>query len=259
MLLYPLWIARGQGRPLRFPSARAIFTELGYALVAQVLIVVALSVVLTALGSLFGEAVLPTSPVGPPQGRPPLEAVGVVVLALIAAPIVEEVFYRGMLYNAFRSRMHPLGASALSAILFGLAHLRLGVATSAQVAFVGLCLALVYEWRKTLLTPMFMHSLQNGLGLAILTWSYFHTPILGVQGVPDQVGCRVTKVVPGSAADVAGVQVGDVIVTVDEESVSNVSTIAKIVRSRVVGDRLTVHFIRSGIDHRVKAVLRAPQ
>jgi membrane protease YdiL (CAAX protease family) len=56
-------------------------------------------------------------------------AIGVILLVLIVgigAPIVEEVFYRGLLLGSLRKRGVPTGASVvLTALVFGLSHFEL--------------------------------------------------------------------------------------------------------------------------------------
>ncbi|MFN2608137.1 MAG: type II CAAX prenyl endopeptidase Rce1 family protein [Acidimicrobiales bacterium] len=54
-----------------------------------------------------------------------VDSAGFVVVALLAvvgAPIVEELFFRGVVQGAFLDRLGTVGALALQAVLFGLAH-----------------------------------------------------------------------------------------------------------------------------------------
>ena len=46
----------------------------------------------------------------------------VALLAVIGAPIVEELFFRGVLQGAFLDRLGTVGAIGVQAVLFGLAH-----------------------------------------------------------------------------------------------------------------------------------------
>ncbi len=48
--------------------------------------------------------------------------IATVVAAVIAAPIVEEIVFRGLVMRGFLSRMGPLIAIALQGVLFGVAH-----------------------------------------------------------------------------------------------------------------------------------------
>lgn len=57
-------------------------------------------------------------------------AIVLALIAVVGAPFIEELFFRGLLQRSFRSRLGLRGAVALQAGLFGLAHLNplLGVA-----------------------------------------------------------------------------------------------------------------------------------
>jgi S1-C subfamily serine protease len=121
-----------------------------------------------------------------------------------------------------------------------------------------LALALVYEWRKTLLTPILLHAAVNAVGIVFLAWSLAAdaaAPRIGVLGEARQGGCLVTVVVPGSAADAAGIQVGDVITVVYGEPVADIPGIARVIRKHQVGDAVSVEFLRGGTAHRADVVL----
>lgn len=82
------------------------------------------------------------------------------LLAVVVAPLSEEIAFRGLLYNALRQRANFPLAGLLQALVFALYHPygnqgRMGVAT------MGFAFALLYEWRKTLVAPIALHSLIN--------------------------------------------------------------------------------------------------
>lgn len=91
------------------------------------------------------------------------------VMALVAvtlAPLVEELIFRGFIFNALWKRM-PFGASAVgSGILFGLAHGQ--AAGVAPLAAGGVVLAAVYARTGSLWTSMIAHGTFNGITLALL-------------------------------------------------------------------------------------------
>ena len=75
-----------------------------------------------------------------------------------------------------------------------------GLADRAGIALIGLALALLYEWRRTLLAPILMHALVNALAMAIMAQGIAAdaaAPRLGVYGENARAGIRLTKVVPG--------------------------------------------------------------
>ena len=84
-----------------------------------------------------------------------------------------------------------------------------------MISTIGLCLALFYEWRKTLVSPVLLHSLTNGIATGTLLYTLAvsaNAPVLGIRGDLHDKGCLLTEVVPGGAAEEAGLRVGDVIV-----------------------------------------------
>lgn len=89
-----------------------------------------------------------------------------VVSVVVAAPIAEELFFRGMLFQWLRAR-GPVGvAVAGSALVFGLAHWESGNPAGAvymvvSLSSVGAYLAWVFHRRATLLAPVMMHATFN--------------------------------------------------------------------------------------------------
>jgi CAAX protease family protein len=91
-------------------------------------------------------------------------AAGFVFLACIAAPIFEELAFRGFLFNALLRYMPVWIAVFLSGALFGGAHWLPGNAgVIAPLAFVGMVLAMLYYRTNSLVTVMVAHALFNTL------------------------------------------------------------------------------------------------
>ncbi|MEA2786800.1 MAG: protease family protein [Candidatus Eremiobacteraeota bacterium] len=92
-----------------------------------------------------------------------------VFFACIAAPFVEELTFRGFIFNALR-RYFPVWAAALaSAILFGLAHWQPGNAGAIiPLAAAGTILALVYYRTGSLVASMFTHALFNSVTVVLV-------------------------------------------------------------------------------------------
>jgi membrane protease YdiL (CAAX protease family) len=92
------------------------------------------------------------------------------VLALIIAPVTEELFYRGILYRGVRDR-HGVGLGVLaSALLFGASHLvdapwRDTLFLQTIMVFTGAGLALIYERRANLVADIAAHMAFNVVGL----------------------------------------------------------------------------------------------
>jgi len=263
MLVYPLWIARRRhaGSP-RLPRPRAVLVETLFALPALLAVMAGQVVMFNGMAYLFGEGMNSTAPWEPVVRSPNwFERLAFMILAVSVVPVAEEVFFRGMLYNALRQRLHPVVAALLQAIVFGLSH-PFGLAFAAIIAWVGLALAAVYEWRKTLLAPVILHALVNAVAMAIMASSFAasaNAPMLGVEGAPHERGCRITKVIPGSAADIAGLRIGDVVTAIDRKPVVDIRGIAQIIRRKRVGDTVSVEFIRDGAAHQVDPILQRRQ
>jgi S1-C subfamily serine protease len=70
-------------------------------------------------------------------------------------------------------------------------------------------------------------------------------------------GVRVQQVMPGSAAEKAGLLAGDVLLTIDGESVSDLRTYSALLKARAPGDEVTVTVLRAGGNKSLRAVLGA--
>jgi aminopeptidase YwaD len=83
-------------------------------------------------------------------------------------------------------------------------------------------------------------------------------PVFGVVpdfGTADRPGVRITGVRPGSPADKAGVQAGDVIVRFAGVDVKTLDDLTFALRARRAGDRVDVVVVRDGQERQVQAVL----
>lgn len=92
---------------------------------------------------------------------------------ILAAPLGEELFFRGYLYQGFRRRLPVWGAALSSGLIFGASHFA-GVDFLTLIpglAVVGIGLALVYERRQSLLASMTAHATFNVVGLLAIALS----------------------------------------------------------------------------------------
>jgi len=94
------------------------------------------------------------------------QQVFVAVMAVLLAPPVEEMFFRGILYPFIKQAGFPRWALWGVAICFALIHGNIG----AFVPLVGLAvgLALLYEWTDNLLTGIIVHAVFNAVNFAAL-------------------------------------------------------------------------------------------
>ncbi len=79
--------------------------------------------------------------------------------AAIAAPVFEEIMFRGFLLPSLTRYLPVWGAIATSALLFAVAHLN--VSEILPLATLGAVLGFVYTRSRNLLAPMLLHSLWN--------------------------------------------------------------------------------------------------
>lgn len=90
------------------------------------------------------------------------------LFAVVGAPLVEEFFFRGMLYGGLRHRLSCRGAALASGIAFGAFHF--DAVRFLPLAAFGVYLALLRERTGDLLVPMVVHGLNN-LVMVLLVWS----------------------------------------------------------------------------------------
>jgi membrane protease YdiL (CAAX protease family) len=105
------------------------------------------------------------------------QAIGLVepwlaVLAIvILAPIAEEIFFRGVVFNALLREGGRRWAYLGSAALFAVIHLE--PISILPLFLLGLALAWVYERSRNLLAPMAMHATVNGIAVALVLLQTF--------------------------------------------------------------------------------------
>jgi membrane protease YdiL (CAAX protease family) len=93
-----------------------------------------------------------------------LSKFAILVLASVLAPIFEEVFFRGVLYNALRARLSIAIATLVSAFAFAIVHPQLP-AGFLPIFGIGVVFAILFETRRSLVPSMVAHSLNNTLML----------------------------------------------------------------------------------------------
>ena len=181
----------------------------------------------------------------------------IMVFSVAITPVAEELFYRAFLYNALRSKLPSVIAATAQAGLFAIAHLY-GLGNSITLFGYGLYLLGIYLWRRTILTPIFVHAFWNlcvVIGLLAAMVAYANTPHLGVIIDPHEDGCCVTEVVAGSAADRASLHNNDIITSIDSRPVESPEGLISLIQSHGVGDRVAIAIIRDGQQLELEAVL----
>jgi membrane protease YdiL (CAAX protease family) len=85
---------------------------------------------------------------------------------MLAAPVIEEILFRGFLQPAVRTTFGKLKAIFISGLLFALVHLDAHVFL--QIFILGLLLAYLFEKTESLIAPITVHICHNTATLAFL-------------------------------------------------------------------------------------------
>lgn len=167
-LLLVAWLFVGLPRALiglqSFPGrdpAGALRAGVGWGVLAwfvSTLAIAGMAALLDALG-------MPPEPQTAERAIAMLDPFVVVLAVVILAPIAEEVFFRGVVFNAWLReggrRWAFLGSSALFAII------HLSLVSLVPIFLLGLALAWVYDRTRSLLAPIAMHATVNGISVAL--------------------------------------------------------------------------------------------
>lgn len=111
----------------------------------------------------------------PPTGRAlalvdavdtPIKIVGLYIAVAVIAPIVEELFYRGLVQRAIVDKIGPMFGIPLAALIFGAVHL--SWTELPALTAVGLVLGLLYHRTGRLGAPIVAHMTFNAFTLTTL-------------------------------------------------------------------------------------------
>jgi S1-C subfamily serine protease len=83
--------------------------------------------------------------------------------------------------------------------------------------------------------------------------------LVAYYNLPTTKGVVVTEVVKGSEADKSGIEIGDILIRMDEIEINNVKDLIKVLNKHKVGDRVVMEFFRGHEKVKLKTVLeKAP-
>jgi uncharacterized protein len=88
-----------------------------------------------------------------------------ILLIVIAAPISEEVCFRGMLFGGLRERLPRFAAALLSGVIFGALHALTGLSAVPPLIAFGFVMALLYEKTGSIVPGIILHMLNNSVAL----------------------------------------------------------------------------------------------
>lgn len=114
---------------------------------------------------------------------PGVAAVLLPLLTLVAAPLIEEALFRGVLFGALSAALAPTAVIALTAVLFGLVHMNLGQIVTATL--LGLHCG-YFRWRTGSIWPgVLLHLTNNAIAAFLL-------PALRTHAVSQVVGAWIS-------------------------------------------------------------------
>lgn len=90
--------------------------------------------------------------------------IGFLLIAILPG-LVEEITYRGVIYNSFKGE-RPLKAMVLSGLVFGAMHMNFNQFIYA--AFLGIVMALLIEATNSIISTMIMHIVFNGHSVVLM-------------------------------------------------------------------------------------------
>ena len=160
-LLVPFAIAAGRGATV--PQAAS---ELGLRRFRPS----AIKWMFAAVGAYLAFTILYVAIAGTPEQDDIAESFGSVpvqiLLIVIAAPISEEVCFRGLLYGGLRRRLPRVAAALLVGVIFGALHATTGVSAVPPLIAFGFVFCLLYEKTGSIVPGIILHMLNNSVALA---------------------------------------------------------------------------------------------
>ncbi len=88
---------------------------------------------------------------------------------IVVVAVSEETIFRGYLISRFGELTRSPGAAILlSALVFSLGHGYEGSAGVVTVGIVGMIFGVIYYWRRSIIAPMVMHFMLDGVSILLL-------------------------------------------------------------------------------------------
>jgi membrane protease YdiL (CAAX protease family) len=109
------------------------------------------------------------------EQAPNFHLVGTIgLMAVVLGPLAEEIFFRGILYQAGARTFSPLFGALASSLLFAILHLD---RTIPLMFVMGSFQVVLFRMTGTILAPVIAHAVLNGTGLILFA---LHTPLAGI-------------------------------------------------------------------------------
>jgi uncharacterized protein len=88
-----------------------------------------------------------------------------VLLIVLAAPIGEEICFRGMLFGGLRRNLARIPAALVAGLIFGGLHALTGISAVPPLIVFGFILCLLYEKTGSIVPGILLHMLNNSVAL----------------------------------------------------------------------------------------------
>lgn len=157
----------------RRPTPRDFAIGAGVGVVTVIVITVAMGLLLGLVLQVLGEEMPVVQQDLREMATDPVTVPILVVSALVAAPVFEELFFRGMVFPAIARRLGAWPGIIGSALAFGFVHMNqaedtLGAALLLlRLVPLGILFAWLYRWRGTIVVPIVVHSIFNGASIVL--------------------------------------------------------------------------------------------
>lgn len=100
----------------------------------------------------------------------PAAPASIVFYVVIVAPVIEELWFRGLLQTSLRETFGPKLGIVATALVFAFAHTSSGPPVSQLIG--GLVFGFAFERTKGLTSPILLHMLGNGTYVALSLWGW---------------------------------------------------------------------------------------
>lgn len=88
-----------------------------------------------------------------------------IIVSNLAAPILEEIVFRKIIFGAFNKQFNFVLAALISSLIFAISHLDLDHIL--QYTVIGFTFAFIYSKRKSILSPIMAHIIMNSFVLIV--------------------------------------------------------------------------------------------
>lgn len=99
------------------------------------------------------------------------QKLNLILMACVMAPIFEEIIFRGIFFHYLRGTAAAAGAALITGFFFAILHPQ-GLAAVPMLAAIGFVLAMIREWRGSLIASMTAHAFNNLIPVSLLIAIY---------------------------------------------------------------------------------------